>query len=486
MNIFDTKTFDRCLCTIENLYYLFLTLIMITSFINIFYNIGTYPFNSWDEARHGVNAYEMIKRNNYIINTYSYKDDYWNLKPPLGYWLIVLGYRIFGFNALGLRFFSAIAALVTIAAIAYYTLLHYGKLSSLISTAVLTTTTPFILDHCARSGDADALFVMFFTLSMLSISLTHRNRNYLYASGLFFALAFLSKSWHSGNILIIIFIYLLLTLRYNKLSHKDILIFFICCAFPIMIWALLRFNQDGFSFFKHMVGYDLIARTTSPLEGHTGTIFYYIEVLQKSYFYWFLVFMSTLLCGTSLLTPINYTVQRRANIYLFLLWILIPFMVFTKASTKIYWYILPIYPAFAISIGAITIALLKSKNRNLLLQLSLSFMLLFSLYKNETNIINSIINLKVDDAQELIKETANFPELKNRKIYIHHFEQSYWLCAELYNDLIPVDGGIDGFINDPSEDALLFITKDRKELQDLNINKLNILLQNKAAYIFTK
>lgn len=68
--------------------------------------------DSWDEARHGVNAYEMIQNGDYIRHTYNYQVDDWNLKPSISYWAIVLGFRLFGYSVWGLRFFSALAYLL--------------------------------------------------------------------------------------------------------------------------------------------------------------------------------------------------------------------------------------------------------------------------------------------------------------------------------------------------------------------------------------
>ena len=72
----------------------------------------------YDESRHGINAYEMIRNQDYVVSTYQGEPDYWNLKPPLSFWLIAVGYRMFGYNALGLRFFSALASLLVSAALA--------------------------------------------------------------------------------------------------------------------------------------------------------------------------------------------------------------------------------------------------------------------------------------------------------------------------------------------------------------------------------
>ena len=64
---------------------------------------------SWDEARHGISAYEMIQNKNFIVNTYNYDVDYWNLKPPFSFYGIMLGFGIFGFSVRGLRLYSALS-----------------------------------------------------------------------------------------------------------------------------------------------------------------------------------------------------------------------------------------------------------------------------------------------------------------------------------------------------------------------------------------
>lgn len=144
------------------------------------------------------------------------------------------------------------------------------------------------------------------------------------------------------------------------------------------------------------------------------------------------------------------------------------------------------YPAMAVSIGALSNFLLKNEHRNIILQAFLCIIIVSALYKNEEIIVKRISTFKTDYAQELIKEMRNFPEYKGKKIYIHHFEQSYWLSAELYDDLVPVQGGVQGFIKDNSEKTLLFITKENLKLIEAEKNKLKILLQNKNAYIFVK
>lgn len=486
MNMFDINLVDRIINFIEKRYYFFLVIILSTAVFNIFYNLGITPINSWDEARHGVNAYEMIKKNNYIVNTYAYNNDYWNLKPPVSYWAIILGYRIAGFNALGLRLLSAIAGVLTILAVNIFVLYNQGRIASLISTAVLTTTAPFILEHCSRSGDADSIFILFFTISIICSMLSEKNILWLYGSGFNFAMAFLTKSWHAGSIAIIMVIYLTINGALFRMSKKVVILFILSILCPIIIWAILRYNQDGFVFFKTMIGYDLMARTSKTLEGHIGGKCYYFEHFQWSYFYWFLVFISTALAVITDVSRVTLANDDKNYNLCIALWITVPFLLYTIAKTKIWWYIFPIYPALAISIGTASSILLKVKKTNIIMPILLSGMIILAITKNQLLIIDKIYNIKSDSIQVLFKNLEKHPEYKGKKIYIEHFEQSYWLCSELYGDLVPVSGGMEGFLKDNSNDTMLFITKDRKIDLGNNIRNLKAVIENENACIYIK
>lgn len=73
----------------------------------LFWHLGAASASATDEAYHGVNAYEMLKSGNWIVNTYRYETDYFNSKPPLNLWLIMLSYRVWGVSSFSLRFPAA-------------------------------------------------------------------------------------------------------------------------------------------------------------------------------------------------------------------------------------------------------------------------------------------------------------------------------------------------------------------------------------------
>ena len=203
--------FDRTMEFVEKYYWFFFAAGMGLVIFLCFYRLDVKYVVSWDEARFGINAYEMIKSGNYIMNTFRYEPDYWNLKPPLSMWGTALSFLIFGYNKLGLRAFSAFCYVVLCLICGLFVKKHFGKLQSLFAVLFLCANTACFSFHMIRSGDSDALYVLFFTLSMLCMLLIQEHPRMLYGAGFFFACAFLTKSWHAGTIVVIGFLFLVLT-----------------------------------------------------------------------------------------------------------------------------------------------------------------------------------------------------------------------------------------------------------------------------------
>lgn len=125
-----------------------------------FYHLNYAALRDWDEARHGVSAYEMLRNGEPVVSTWQYTPDYWNLKPPLSEWLIMLGYRLFGFNAWGLRFYSALSMFLTGLLCTVFIFRHYGRTASAFCLLTICSFLPLFISHCARHGDADALYIL--------------------------------------------------------------------------------------------------------------------------------------------------------------------------------------------------------------------------------------------------------------------------------------------------------------------------------------
>ena len=296
---------------------------------------------SWDEARHGISAYEMMQNKNYIVNTFNYDVDYWNLKPPLSFYGIILGFKLFGYSVFGMRFYSALSYFLTCIITALFAKKHHGKWSSLLTLAFLCCNYMMLKTHGARAGDADALYQLFFTIAMLSMMEIPQKPSRSYICGACFSLAFLTKSYHAGIILVIGGLYMLITGMITKFKVKEWLFFVLSMAIPTGIWGVLRFMEDGLTFFLTMISVDVLNRSTEAAEGHVGPIYFYL----KRYF-----------CNANVIYGFLLIIIIFAGIYCFfkkreafrqylgyLLWLLVPLAAFSLVSTKLNWYNYPIF-----------------------------------------------------------------------------------------------------------------------------------------------
>jgi 4-amino-4-deoxy-L-arabinose transferase-like glycosyltransferase len=468
-------------------YFVSMMVLLSMAAFNLIYRLGDFPIYSWDEARHGVSAFEMIRNGNFIVNTYREKNDYWNLKPPLSFWTIILGYKIVGFNELGLRICSAIFSLGTITMAAVFLYKTHGKLASLISTLVLETCTQFIINHSSRTGDADSLFVFLFTAAILSLLLSDQNSKWLYVSGFAFSLAFLTKSWHAGNIVVILVIFLIFTRKNKKFSRRNWMVVCVCMVLPILIWGAIRYQYDGIHFLKNMVYYDLLHRSSTTIEHHTGGVFYYISIMYKFSLFWIIVqiFLLFLDRGTSF----KKISSEKKDFWIgFSLWVLIPFILFTMAETKVRWYILPIYPALSIMTGIIASRVIQKGKWLTKVVLSVSILSVAVYY--EWQICTYLNNPSPNPKQSLIEKVKDNVKTKGDMLYIYQpsgsvtWLQSEVLTAELADDLQVKNGDLKEFLS--QEKALLMIPAEWYSNSFLKSNHLKVIASNQWGCIVDK
>jgi 4-amino-4-deoxy-L-arabinose transferase-like glycosyltransferase len=232
---------------------------------------------SWDEARHGISAYEMIQNKNFIVNTYNYDVDYWNLKPPFSFYGIMLGFSLFGYSVMGLRFYSALSYFLICILCTLFVKKHHGKMSSLLTMAFLCCNQFMLALHGARAGDADALYQLFFTIAMLAMMEIPEKHSRSYVCGVCFSFAFLTKSYHAGIILVIGGLYMLISGQITKFKVKEWILFVLSMAIPAGIWVIARFTQDGLTFFMTMLTEDVLSRSSVASEGHTGNALFYVQ-----------------------------------------------------------------------------------------------------------------------------------------------------------------------------------------------------------------
>lgn len=432
---------------------------------NCFYHLGQLPALDWDEARHGVSGYEMLKSGNFLVNTYNGQPDYWNLKPPVSFWLIAAGYRLFGYSLFGMRFYSALAFLLTAVASGLFALRRYGRRASLAVLLLLACCQPFYRYHFARHGDADALFLLFAVLALFSAMLVRGNRNYFFACGLLLALAFLTKSWYVLPVLAVIGGYWLLSGEYRLLRPAGWCSFALCLFGPVLLWAAARYHFDGTKFLGAMVGTDLAARSSTVLEGHDGGVFYYVRILfSASPVAGWLLLCLGLYFGFLKATgthgggfPLDGALKK--DLPLYVLWALLPLILFSAAKTKTTWYAVPLFFPVVLLGGLLFARVTQAGKKFAGPKAAFCVLLAVLAVSGYAGTWNAIQPLYSDSLENFFTQTlsADAGQLRGRSAYLvtddpqaaGKWDQSYLLLGELALDLHCLDGGMNDFLSHP-------------------------------------
>lgn len=454
-----------------------------------FARLGYARLQNWDEARHGVNAYEMMQNHNYIVNTYNYQNDYFNLKPPLSYWGIILGFRIFGVNVFGMRFYAALSMLLTFMLVAFWLYRRAGKVACLTSMFLFLTFYDIFYWHAARNADADALYVLLFTFGCLNLIDSVRKPDKLYVCGLMFSLCFLAKSWHACVLLPIGGLFMLCSGLWKKWKLRQYVLFAVSAFGPVLLWAVARYQYDGMAFLGQMFGVDVTDRIAWSASSNADYGFFIKYLFGNAAFLIMLavVALCLLFFLFSHITSKNkdgakkgdekkageksrlHSVRMNPMALGLSLWILIPLMIFSFSHTYYYWYIFPIYPAFCITAALLVAkcARLCEDKKQWMIFAGIMLLPFLTVLRYDRITVRQIEDLEFSGFQQDVRiAMEQYPQLHGLQFYVekndNEYKESYcWeqaelLMAELSGDLKCTDGGVQAFLSS-ADDALLIV-----------------------------
>ena len=311
---------------------------------NGFFALETTHIRDFDEARYGVAASEMLHAHSPLVTTYAGATEYWNLKPPLGYWLLEASYVVFGETLFALRAPAAISGLLLVALTILFTRRMAGAGVGLLAGLILATCFGFLGHHAVRSGDLDApLALILFPILFVAPRLATERWARL-ALGLILGLAFLLKSFAILPYIAAAGIYCLATRGLN--SWRWWLLPITIASLIGITWAAARTVAEDSGVFVHrMVVEDLLQRSTSEVDAPEGSSLWdYAGCLFDRMAPWPLVILAGLvMVGRG--ARKNFVSKQ-----LLLVWCyaLIPVLLFSIVRTHHSWYIVPTYPAWAI------------------------------------------------------------------------------------------------------------------------------------------
>jgi 4-amino-4-deoxy-L-arabinose transferase-like glycosyltransferase len=326
-----------------------LCLIAVAGFALSFYlNLGNNVLWEADEQTYSQMAYYMVKSGDYL-NLHAFGQLAIGMgKPPLLMWLMSLSYQAFGVSDFAARFFSPVFGALALVFVYFLGKHLYNRAVGLLSVFILGTFSSFYLfaTHAMTDILLTCLILGSFYFFVLS---QEKNTTGWYAplSGVFFGLAFLTKQTSALLIPVILVVYLVLNKRSLKpLLTKQFGLFLAAALAVITPWLIYMTLCYGFDFWNTYFLYSTVTRLASPVEGHVHGYLYYFNYLASSEP---LLWVALLPFAVGLSS--YYALKRHKPDLLVVAWIAVVLGAFTLAQTKIYYYILPAYPAFALAIA---------------------------------------------------------------------------------------------------------------------------------------
>lgn len=332
---------------------------------NVFAGLGQVALNDSDEARYGVSAWEMLQNRSFIVTTYAGEREYWNLKPPLGYWLMALSFRIFGPTPFALRFPSALCALLVVAATLWLGRRWLGRRQGLLAGLVVATAYGFLSNHGARSGDLDAALTLVLLFAVYQVSRLGESPWRVVTLGAILGVGFLLKSFAILPTIAIAGLFALATGAWRRQRVLPSILALLAFALPVGAWAVARCRADGSTYFlKRMVQEDLLDRSTQVIDKVTYSPLGYVAALFDRFAPWPLLLLAALAfalraAGARGALPRALRFLRNDRRLLLLLWALVPLVLFSLSRTQHHWYLDPTYPAWALLAALAALDLLR-------------------------------------------------------------------------------------------------------------------------------
>ena len=138
---------------------------------------------------------------------------------------------------------------------------------------------------------------------------------------------------------------------------------------PVAAWSAARWQVDGWLFFNRIVFQDFVALASTAVEERTGGPLYYLGILQRYQPGWLLAAIGAALLARQSWGRTAHWIgvmlqQRQPLAVLFAAWATATLGLPTLVQTKLFWYLNPFYPLFAVVVGLLVANVLFNCHRS--------------------------------------------------------------------------------------------------------------------------
>lgn len=330
--------------------------LVIFSGIFIFWRLGHIALIDWDESIYAGVAREMAERGDWL--TLHWNRDLFFEKPPLFFWMAASLFKIFGVSEFTARLWPAVFGILGVWGVYLFGKKLFDRKTGILSALVLATTVHWVFQSRNATLDIPAATLTLFALYFFWRAWFERRYRDWLLTGLLTGLTFMMKGPVSLVPVVVLGLFAWLELltdgRWgNHLLRllASLLLLLISFLVVVVPWHFAMYHKFGEAFIDEYFFYHMLARARMGIEQHEQTFLWYLVVIRHWARLWWLFFLG------SLVLLLDRIIHRRLAkveihaVWFLLLWMVLTFLIFSAAVSKIQWYIIPIYLPFSLICG---------------------------------------------------------------------------------------------------------------------------------------
>ncbi|HXZ85647.1 MAG TPA: glycosyltransferase family 39 protein, partial [Myxococcota bacterium] len=314
--------------------------------------LGAIGLVDYDEAAYGEVARAMLRSGDWLVPRLCGAEFF--EKPPLLYWTAAAGMALLGVGPAGVRLGTTLAGLAAPLVLFGFARRPLGERAAFASALVLASSLEFAV--LARIAFTDMLLSLWLVLCVGALHRAfedqQRGTRWFALACLASALAVLTKGAigvllpaAAGLAELALRRRLRDALRPSWLALGLAIVIGIGCSWYL---ALGLTRPDGFAFMRALFLEHHVGRFSQPMQGHGGSVLYYLPVLALGLFPW-----SPLVPLALARLRLRDGDERARFLRLFALFSAITFAFFSAAATKLANYVAPALPGLALALGAL-------------------------------------------------------------------------------------------------------------------------------------
>ncbi|MDD5488461.1 MAG: glycosyltransferase family 39 protein [Candidatus Omnitrophica bacterium] len=328
--------------------HIYLIILVAVSACLFFSKLGDMPLTDPDESFYAETAKEMLQAGEWSTPIIFGEPQF--EKPVLFYWLVMIGYLVFGIGEFAARFPSALFGLAGVIGVFLLGRKLFSSFTGFISAVIMATCLEYAA--LARACVTDMVLTVTILYSVLFFVLAWDKRKvpYYVLSAIMAALAVLTKGPIGIMVITVAVGAYVLPLR-DRRRLKEVP--WVLCSAVFLVtalpWYITAYVLHGSVFIDEFFGFHNVTRFLVPEHRIGASPFFYIPVVIGGFFPW------------SFFLPVAFSdmyrgrkdpdaAERPCRVFLSV-WILFVLLFFSASSTKLVTYIFPIFPALALVTG---------------------------------------------------------------------------------------------------------------------------------------